>query len=88
MTGVQTCALPILYLIIGTTHPKTLKLEGEKYRNFLKTKAKELGVENNIKFINKYLLLDELFQHLKASDIYLCSILNEKIGRASCRERV
>ena len=67
----------LLYLIIGATHPKYLKLEGERYREFLQDKVKELGLENNVKLINKYVTLDELFQYLQASDLYICSPLNE-----------
>jgi glycosyltransferase involved in cell wall biosynthesis len=66
----------VLYLIIGVTHPKTIKREGESYRNFLENKVKDLGLEEHVKFINRYLSLDELFTYLKATDIYICSSLN------------
>lgn len=66
----------MLYLIIGVTHPKILKAEGETYRNFLESKVKDLGLEEHVKFINKYLSLDELFVYLKSTDIYICSSLN------------
>lgn len=67
----------VLYLIIGVTHPQTIKKEGEEYREFLKTKVKELDIENNVKFINEYVSLGELFQYLQASDVYICSSLNK-----------
>jgi polysaccharide biosynthesis protein PslF len=67
----------VLYLIIGVTHPKYLKLEGERYREFLQDKVRALGLEHNVKFINEFLSLDTLFQYLKASDVYVCSPLNE-----------
>lgn len=66
----------VLYLIIGVTHPKTLKNEGEKYRKFLEGRVKDLGLEDHVKFINRYVSLDELFTYLKASDVYICSSLN------------
>jgi glycosyltransferase involved in cell wall biosynthesis len=66
----------VLYLIIGVTHPKTIKREGETYRNYLENKVKDLGLEEYVKFINKYVSLDELFTYLKATDIYICSSLN------------
>lgn len=66
----------VLYLIIGITHPKTLKEEGERYRNILKSIVEEKGIENNVKFINKYVSLDELFDYLKATNVYICSQLN------------
>jgi len=61
----------ILYLIVGETHPMVRKREGEKYRNFLERKVKELKLENNVKFYNKYVTLSEIIQYLKATDIYL-----------------
>ncbi|UCC91862.1 MAG: glycosyltransferase [Candidatus Aenigmatarchaeota archaeon] len=66
----------VLYLIIGVTHPKTIKREGEKYRNFLESKVRDMGLEEHVKFINRYISLDELFTYLKATDIYICSSLN------------
>ena len=66
----------LLYLIIGITHPNTLKREGEKYRYFLENKVKELGLEKNVKFINKYIRLEKLIKLLQASDIYISSSLN------------
>ncbi len=65
-----------LYLIIGVTHPKVLKKEGERYRESLESKVRELGLEKNVKFINKFVDLEELFQYLKATDVYICSPLN------------
>ena len=66
----------VLYQIIGITHPKTLKEEDEKYREFLESKVKELGLGNNVRFINKYVNREELSHYLKASDVYVCSSLN------------
>lgn len=61
----------VIYLIIGKTHPEVFKKEGEKYRNFLYEKVNELNLQNNVKFINKYLSLSELMDYLQRTDIYL-----------------
>ncbi len=61
----------VLYLIIGKTHPEIIKNEGEKYRNFLVQKVADLGLQNNVTFINKYLPLDELIEYLQRTTIYL-----------------
>jgi hypothetical protein len=61
----------ILFLIIGKTHPTVLKQEGEKYRNFLEKRIIELGIENNVRFINSFLPLNELLEYLQLTDIYL-----------------
>jgi glycosyltransferase involved in cell wall biosynthesis len=60
----------VLYLIIGKTHPEVVKNEGEIYREFLHQKVKNLKLQNNVLFINKYLDLDSLLAHLQRTDIY------------------
>lgn len=60
----------VLYLIIGKTHPEVLKNEGEIYRDFLHTKVKDLKIENNVLFINKYLDLEVLLEYLQRTDLY------------------
>jgi hypothetical protein len=61
----------ILYLILGKTHPGIVKHDGEVYREFLEKKVKELGLEKNVQFVNKYLDLPELLEYLRLTDIYL-----------------
>ena len=61
----------VLYLIIGQTHPCVLQNEGEQYRNFLEQKVKQLRLENNVCFINRYLNNKELLEYLTMTDIYL-----------------
>ncbi|WP_281298320.1 glycosyltransferase [Flavobacterium limnophilum] len=61
----------VLFLVIGKTHPTVFKNEGEKYRNSLEAKIVALKLQNNVKFINKYLPLEELLEYLQLTDIYL-----------------
>ena len=61
----------VLFLVIGKTHPTVFKNEGEKYRNALEARISDLKLQNNVKFINKYLPLDELLEYLQLTDIYL-----------------
>ena len=60
----------VLYLIIGKTHPEVVKREGEIYRESLQNKVKELKIENNVLFINKYLSLNTLLEYLQRTDLY------------------
>jgi glycosyltransferase involved in cell wall biosynthesis len=66
----------VLYLVLGKTHPELKKIEGEKYRYFLEKKVKQLGLEENIQFVNKFLDLDELHDYLSITDIYLFTTKN------------
>ena len=63
----------VIFLIIGKTHPTIALNEGEVYRDSLIAKIAELGLENNVKFINKYLDLKELLEYLQLTDIYIFS---------------
>ena len=65
-----------LYLILGQTHPVVKQEEGERYRDSLKALASTLGVERNVRFIDKYFTKAELVAYLMATDIYLTPYLN------------
>ena len=60
-----------LFVLAGETHPGVLKWEGEKYRNGLRQRAEELGVTDQLVFVDKYLPLPELLTYYEACDIYL-----------------
>ena len=68
----------ILYLILGQTHPNLLKEEGEAYRDKLVKLVDVLNLNNNVKFINKYLSKEEIIDHLQLSDIYLTPYLGKE----------
>ena len=61
----------IIYLIIGETHPEVRKQEGEKYRNQLTRLVSELGLEEHVRFTNRFVTKRELIKFLQATDIYL-----------------
>ncbi|MDP4282210.1 MAG: glycosyltransferase [Bacteroidota bacterium] len=61
----------VVFLIIGKTHPEVIKSEGEQYRESLKQKVEQYGLQNHVIFINEYLALPELLEYLQLTDIYL-----------------
>jgi len=63
----------VMFLVIGKTHPEVVKNEGEKYREMLEQKVKELNLQDHVKFINRYLPLPELLEYLQLTDIYIFS---------------
>jgi glycosyltransferase involved in cell wall biosynthesis len=67
---VQQCP-EVVFLVMGKTHPEVVKQEGEKYREMLVQKVKQLSMEDHVRFINKYLALPELLEYLQLTDIYL-----------------
>lgn len=65
------------YVVLGNTHPGVIKNSGEEYRDHLKTLASQLGVSQNLHFINKFVAEEELIQYLTAAEIYVTPYLNE-----------
>jgi len=60
-----------IFLVIGKTHPGVIKSEGEKYRTMLEEKVDALQLRQHVKFINRYLPLQDLLEYLQLTDIYL-----------------
>lgn len=61
----------VVFLVLGKTHPEVVKNEGEKYREMLIQRVKDLALEDHVKFVNSYLPLPELLEYLQLTDIYL-----------------
>lgn len=66
----------ILYLVIGRTHPKLVRTEGEQYRRHLMRTVKKLGIQENVRFINSYLELHDLIEWLRVFDFYITPYLD------------
>jgi len=67
-----------LYLIIGETHPEVRKHEGESYRQQLLDLVESLGIEENVKFVNRFLPKNELLRYLQATDVYILPYPNRE----------
>jgi glycosyltransferase involved in cell wall biosynthesis len=65
-----------IYMVVGTTHPNVVRQEGETYRESLQQLARDLGVEGNVIFHNRFVGLDELLEFIGAADIYVTPYLN------------
>jgi len=66
----------ILYLILGETHPVIRRREGEQYRIQLSRLVTKLNLIKHVKFYDQYLSLPDLFEFLKATDIYIATSTN------------
>jgi glycosyltransferase involved in cell wall biosynthesis len=61
----------VVYMVSGITHPHVLRREGDKYRLYLQTLAKDLGVEANIIFRNRFESPQDLVELIGSADIYI-----------------
>jgi glycosyltransferase involved in cell wall biosynthesis len=61
----------VVYVISGVTHPHVLRRDGEKYRQSLQNLARDLGVEANVVFRNRFDGPQELVELIGAADIYI-----------------
>ncbi len=66
-----------VYLVVGATHPHLIKTEGEAYRDRLKDMARKLGVEDHVRFVNRFINDNDLVDILQATDVYVTPYLTE-----------
>jgi glycosyltransferase involved in cell wall biosynthesis len=67
----------VVYIVLGQTHPKLLREQGEAYRITLQRLAKDLGVQKQVVFFNRFVELEELMRFIGAADIYITPYLDE-----------
>ena len=67
----------VVYLVAGATHPHVLRREGEKYRTSLQALAKEVGVESQVMFHNRFASPEEMAELIGAADIYITPYRHE-----------
>ncbi|MEQ1933910.1 MAG: glycosyltransferase family 4 protein, partial [Fimbriimonadaceae bacterium] len=64
------------YVVVGATHPHVRASAGEVYRESLVKLAADLGVSHNVRFVDRFVSLDELVEYLAAMDMYVTPYLN------------
>jgi glycosyltransferase involved in cell wall biosynthesis len=68
----------VVYLVAGATHPHILRREGDKYRASLQGLAKEMGVESQVMFHNRFVSPEEMVEFIGAADIYITPYRHEQ----------
>jgi glycosyltransferase involved in cell wall biosynthesis len=68
----------VVYIIAGATHPHILRREGDGYRASLQALAKEVGVESQVKFHNRFVAAEEMVEFIGAADIYITPYRHEE----------
>lgn len=68
----------VIYMVIGATHPRVAREEGESYRLRLEQLAEERGVARNVVFHNRFVSTEELVESIGAADLYVSPYLNRE----------
>jgi glycosyltransferase involved in cell wall biosynthesis len=76
MPGIVREHPEVLYEVVGATHPNYVRNEGERHRRMLMNLARELGVEQHVSFVDRFVEQEELLDMLQAADIYVTPYLN------------
>jgi glycosyltransferase involved in cell wall biosynthesis len=50
----------VRYVVAGQTHPKVFEREGDRYRDMLMSRARQLGIADRVTFDSKYRSLEDL----------------------------
>ena len=67
----------VTYIVAGATHPHIRRREGDKYREALQALAKDLGVEKNVVFHNRFVSPEEMMEFIGSADIYITPYKNQ-----------
>jgi hypothetical protein len=67
----------VVYIVAGATHPHILRREGDNYRASLQALAKEIGVESQVIFHNRFVSPEEMVEFIGAADIYITPYRHE-----------
>jgi glycosyltransferase involved in cell wall biosynthesis len=66
-----------VYVVLGATHPNLVRREGETYRESLLARARALGIENHVAFLNRFVDQATLLDFISMCDVYVTPYLNE-----------
>ena len=67
----------VVYIVAGATHPHVLRRDGDKYRASLQALAKEMGVEQQVMFHDRFVSPEEMVEFIGAADIYVTPYRHE-----------
>ena len=77
MPGIIRSCPQAVYVVLGATHPTLVRHQGEVYRDSLMARARELGVEDNVVFLNQFVEQSTLLEFISMCDVYVTPYLNE-----------
>jgi glycosyltransferase involved in cell wall biosynthesis len=67
----------VVYVVLGATHPNLVRDQGEAYRESLMARVRELGVEDHVVFLDRFVDQATLLEFISMCDVYVTPYLNE-----------
>jgi glycosyltransferase involved in cell wall biosynthesis len=61
----------VCYVIVGATHPELVRVEGEAYRSRLVAQVQALGMDDHVRFVDRFVGRVELTRWLEAADVFV-----------------
>jgi glycosyltransferase involved in cell wall biosynthesis len=77
MPAILRCRPDAVYVVLGATHPNLVRRDGEVYRESLKARTRELGIEDHVVFLNQFVDQATLVDFISMCDVYATPYLNE-----------
>lgn len=69
---------PVTYRIVGRTHPNVVRREGLAYRRRLEELVGELGLEERVEFVDRYVSDEELPDLIRSADVVVVPYDNKE----------
>lgn len=66
-----------MYVVLGATHPNLVRREGETYRESLKKRTRDLGIDAHVVFLDQFVDQATLVDFISMCDVYVTPYLNE-----------
>ncbi len=66
-----------VYVVLGATHPNLVRNEGEAYRERLMQRTRDLGVDDNVVFLDQFVDRPTLLDFISMCDVYVTPYLTE-----------
>jgi glycosyltransferase involved in cell wall biosynthesis len=66
-----------VYVVLGATHPNLVRREGEAYRDRLRARTRQLGIEAHVVFLDQFVDQATLVDFISMCDVYVTPYLNE-----------
>ncbi len=66
-----------VYVVLGATHPNLVRDQGEEYRASLQDRARELGIDDHVVFLDQFVDQATLLKFIAMCDVYVTPYLTE-----------